>query len=167
METNTKELIENFIARGGFEISEKFCYEDNDSMVDLWRIQSALKISLIEPNKNSIENLAFWSEYSQIDYPKSVWNFLSSIPADDKSGKSRKDQLINRWISDSNLPDFTDPQSTKQLDVITASIAHKRALTISSLTTRKVMLEQLSGEILKMKRMLLELSMVTSGEKAI
>ena len=72
METNTKELIENFIARGGFEISEKFCYEDNDSMVDLWRIQSALKISLIEPNKNSIENLAFWSEYSQIDYPKSV-----------------------------------------------------------------------------------------------
>lgn len=125
------------------------------------------KKSLSETNPNALAKLFDYPVSKEIDYPKSVWNFLSSIPADDKSGKSRKDQLINRWITDSNLPDFTDPQSTKQLDVITASVAHKRALTISSLTTRKVMLEQLTGEILKMKRMLLELSMVTSGEKAI
>src|SRR5262249_53465029 len=44
---------------------------------------------------------------TEVDYPKSVWAFLNSVPAGDVSGKTRRTQLIDRWISDSNIPQFT------------------------------------------------------------
>lgn len=73
--------------------------------------------------------------------------------------------IIDRWISDSNMSEFTDRHSKKQLDVLTASVAQEKGLTINSLTARSVMLQQLQAEVLKMKRMLLELNMVAQGEK--
>ncbi len=81
--------------------------------------------------------------------------------------KSRKDQLIDRWVADKNIPAFTDPKEKKQVDVITACNSRKRGLTIAMLNARSAMLEQLGSEILKMKRMLLELSMVVHGEKRV
>jgi len=89
------------------------------------------------------------------------------VPADDRSGKTRRDQLIDRWISDKNISSFTDRSSKKQLDVITASVPQRKGLSITTLTVRQVMLQQLGSEILKMKRMLLEISMVVQGEKRI
>ena len=49
--------------------------------------------------------------------------------------------------------------------MITASVAQHKGLSIGTLTARQVMLNQLSAEIMKMKRMLLELTMVLDGEK--
>jgi len=73
--------------------------------------------------------------------------------------------MVDRWIADSNMPAFNDKNSKKQLDVLTASIAQKKALTIGTLTARSVMLDQLLAELNKMKRMLLELNMVAMGDK--
>lgn len=101
---------------------------------------------------------------SQTEFPFTVWSWLDSAPADN-SGKKRKDQIIDRWIADSNIPAFTDRNSEKQIDSITASTAQKKTVTLSLLSARLAMLSQLSSEIFKMNRLLTELEMVVRGEK--
>lgn len=123
------------------------------------------RTSEVEPNV--LAKLFDYPVSPDIDYPKSVWRFLLSVPPGDPSGKSRRQQLIERWIADNNLPQFTDSTSREQIDIITASASHKKGLSIATLSTRLVMLQQLEGEVMKMKRMLLEISMVSRGEKSI
>lgn len=103
----------------------------------------------------------------EIEYPESVWKFLTSVPADANSDKTRRDQLIDRWISDKNIPTFTDRKSRKQLDVVTASVSQRKGLSIDTLNVRQVMLTQLGAEVMKMKRLLLELAMVARDKKHI
>ena len=100
-----------------------------------------------------------------IEYPHSVWDYLNQVPAADLKSKKRLDVLVDRWIADSNIPGFTNRTSRSQLDVITASVAQRKGLSIGTLSARQTMLLQLSAEILKMKRMLLELAMVAQGDK--
>lgn len=105
-----------------------------------------------------------------IDYPKSVWSFLNTAPAGDtgsNAGKTRKEQLIARWVSDKNIPSFTDKSNTKEIDIITATNAQKKGLSIDHLNVRMVMLDQLQGELAKMKRLLMEISMVITDEKEV
>ncbi|MBA4076756.1 MAG: hypothetical protein C0508_17065 [Cyanobacteria bacterium PR.023] len=104
-----------------------------------------------------------------IDYPKSVWSFLNTVPASDgnSAGQTRKEQLIARWISDKNIPSFTDKASSKEIDVITATSPQKKGLSIDNLNVRMVMLEQLQGELAKMKRLLMEIAMVITEEKEV
>ncbi|CAN5607861.1 hypothetical protein BH11CYA1_BH11CYA1_18390 [soil metagenome] len=138
------------------------------SFFSMWAMkQVAGEKNKSENDPNILAKLFDYPITPDIDYPSSVWQFLQTIPPGQLSGKTRREQLIDRWISDDNLPDFTDPKSRKQIDVITASISHRKSLTISTLNTRLVMLKQLEGEVLKMKRMLLELNMVARGEKTI
>ncbi|MDP3511011.1 MAG: hypothetical protein Q8T09_23800 [Candidatus Melainabacteria bacterium] len=105
-----------------------------------------------------------------IDYPKSVWSFLNTAPASDigsNAGKTRKEQLIARWVSDKNIPSFTDKSNTKEIDIITATNAQKKGLSIDHLNVRMVMLDQLQGELAKMKRLLMEIAMVITDEKEV
>ncbi len=133
------------------------------SMYTFKLINGKKKDSEVEPNM--LAKIFKYQTNSEIEYPKSVWDYLNSVPADIPNSKKRLDQLIDRWIADSNIPGFTDRNSKKQLDVITASVSQRKGLTISSLTVRTVMLDQLLAEVVKMKRMLLELEMVTNGDK--
>jgi hypothetical protein len=121
------------------------------------------KTSEVEPNM--LAKLFNYPTTADIEYPASVWSYLNEVPADEPKAKTRKEQMIDRWVADSNIPGFTSRSSKEQLDVITASVAQKKGLTISTLGTRQVMLMQLSAEIMKMKRMLLELAMVVQGDK--
>ncbi|MBX3152286.1 hypothetical protein KF728_19155 [Candidatus Obscuribacterales bacterium] len=133
------------------------------SMYTLKLINGKKQDSEVEPNM--LAKIFKYQTNSEIEYPKSVWDYLNGVPADVPNSKKRIDQLIDRWIADSNIPGFTDRNSKKQLDVITASVSQRKGLTISSLTVRTVMLDQLLAEVVKMKRMLLELEMVTNGDK--
>jgi len=101
----------------------------------------------------------------EIEYPKPVWDFLNSAPADEDTTRTRRDQLIDRWISDKNIPTFTDRNSKKDLDIITASVLQRKGLSIDVLNVRQVMLTQLAAELMKMKRLLLELMMAARDEK--
>ncbi len=118
-----------------------------------------------EKEPNMLSKLFDYPTNPEIEYPRPVWEFLNMVPAGDSSGKTRKDQLIDRWVADSNIPNFTDRRSKYELDCLTASVARKKGLSIATLSTRLVMLQQLTAEILKMKRMMLELLMVVHGEK--
>lgn len=106
-----------------------------------------------------------------IEYPKSVWAFLNTAPAGEtgsvSAGKTRKDQLIDRWISDKNIPSFTDKSNAKEIDILTATSSQKKGLSIDNLNVRLVMLEQLQGELAKMKRLLMEIAMVITDEKEV
>lgn len=101
------------------------------------------------------------------EYPDSVWNYLNAVPPNDPSGKRRVDQIIDRWIEDNNIPSFTSRTSQRQVDLVTASKSIPKTLTIDLLSTRQTMLDQLTSEVLKMKRLLLELMLAVRGTKQI
>lgn len=125
------------------------------------------KKQISEKDPNMLAKIFDYPVSPEIDYPKSVWDFLNTAQVGEPASKTRRALLIERWIEDKNIPGFTESTASKQLDVITASVPRKKALDISALNTRLAMLQQLGAEILKMKRMLLELSMVVHGEKNI
>ena len=133
------------------------------SMYALKAVDGKKTTSEVDPNM--LAELFDYPYNQDTKYPRSVWQFLNAIPPLDKA--PRKEQLVDRWISDANIPNFTDRKSKKQLDVLTASVSQKKGLSIATLNTRQVMLTQLGAEILKMKRLLLELAMVVHGEKHI
>lgn len=135
------------------------------SMYTFKQINGKKKTSEVEPNM--LAKLFDYPTNPEIEYPRSVWDFLHQTPASEPKAKKRLDQIVDRWIADSNMPAFTDRNSKKQLDVITASLAQKKGLSIATLTARTVMLEQLQAEIWKMKRLLLELAMAAQSEKQV
>jgi hypothetical protein len=135
------------------------------SMYTLKAVNGKMRTSEVEPNM--LAKLFGYPTNPEIEYPKSVWDWLQQVPASDPKSKKRMDQIIDRWISDSNMPSFTDRKSKKQLDVLTASVAQRKGLSIATLSSRTIMLQQLRTEIMKMKRMLVSLTMVVQGDKQI
>lgn len=101
------------------------------------------------------------------EYPDSVWNFLAAVPPNEPTGKRRVDLIIDRWIEDNNMPSFVSRSSERQVDLITGTKSIPKTITIDLLSTRQTMLDQLSSEVLKMKRLLLELMMAIRGTKQI
>jgi hypothetical protein len=101
------------------------------------------------------------------EYPDSVWTFLTTVPPNDPTGKRRVDQIIDRWVEDKNLPSFKSRDSVRQVELITATRSIPKTLTIDLLSTRQAMLDQLSSEVLKINRLLLELMLVARGAKQI
>jgi hypothetical protein len=102
-----------------------------------------------------------------LDYPESVWTYLNSAEAADDQGKTRRELIISRWITDKNISGFTDRNSKAQLDLVTATTPSRKGITIAVLSERLIMLQELSTEVTKMNRLLLELMMVAHGQKAI
>ena len=135
------------------------------SMYTLKAVNGKKKTSEADPNM--LAKLFNYPTNPNIEYPSSVWTYLHEVPADEAKGKKRIDQIVDRWIADSNMPGFNDRTSKKQLNILTASVPEKKGLSIATLSARQVMLQQTSAEIMKMKRNLLELTMVLQGEKQI
>jgi len=133
------------------------------SMYTLKAVNGKKKTSEADPNM--LAKLFNYPTNQNIEYPKSVWKYLHEVPADEPNGKKRLDQLVDRWVADSNMPAFNDRTSTKQLNILTASVPEKKGLSIATLSARQVMLQQTSAEIMKMKRNLLEMTMFLEGEK--
>ncbi|MGD9684265.1 MAG: hypothetical protein AB7W16_24125 [Candidatus Obscuribacterales bacterium] len=135
------------------------------SIASLWTLrQMRGKRRTSERAPNMLSRIFGYPITEDVDYPETVWKFFNSAPPD-APGKTRFDVLIERWIADANMPAFSDRSSRAQLDVLTASVARKNGMCIDTLTARQVMLRQLAAEIMKMKRMLLELTMVVRGDK--
>lgn len=134
------------------------------SIYAMKQVSGKKRPSEVEPNM--LAKIFNYKTEMNIEYPKTVWDFLNQPPAaSPPNTPTRRDQMIDSWISDANISMFTDRSSKTQLDIITASKSHKNGLSIDTLTARKVMLQKLSAEILKMKRMLLEIAMVLNSEK--
>jgi len=138
------------------------------SVFSLWAMhQYGGKKLRSENEPNMLAKLFGYPITPEVDYPVAITTFLNAVPPQSAIAKSRKDQLIDRWVSDGNIPSFTNRQNTKLLDTITAAVSQPKGLSIDTLSARQDMLQQLSGEVMKMKRMLLELSMTVGGEKTL
>lgn len=138
------------------------------SVFSLWAMhQYNGKKLTSEQDPNMLAKLFDYPINREVDYPAAIITFLNSVPPDGTSKKTRKDQLIDRWIADDNIHSFTDRKSKAQLDAITAGSSQKKGLSIDVLGARQDMLEQLASEVLKMKRMLLELSLAAKGDKTL
>lgn len=136
------------------------------SIASLWtlkQLSGKKRTSEVEPNM--LAKLFGYPTTADVEYPNSVWQYLNQVPADAPDSKKRLDQIIDRWIADANMPAFTDRHSKKQLDVVTGSVSQRKGLSIDTLTSRSVMLQQLRAEIMKMKRLLLEIAMTLEGGK--
>lgn len=116
-----------------------------------------------DPRPNMLSPLFDYQVTPRIEYPKSVWNYLHAPPADDESGRTRLDRLVDNWIEDKNIHVFSDRNSRAQLDSLTGSV--QKRLTIDLLADRLNMLQQVSALISQMNRPLLELIMVARGSK--
>jgi hypothetical protein len=134
-------------------------------------VASALTLKQLNGKKHSAPaapnmlSKMFGRQTSQeLEYPPVVWNFLDSPPTDNPK-KTRKDIIIDRWIMDSNIPVLTDRNSPTQINAVTACSDQNKSLTISILSARISMLQQLSCEVFKMNRLLDELEMALRGEK--
>lgn len=136
------------------------------SVASLWAMKRYTSGSFSkEQTPNMLAKFFDYPTTPRIEYPDSVWTFLASVPPNDKTGRSRRDQIVDRWIADKNIPSFTDRTSRQQLDLITAANRERTSVTIDILSARESMLQQLSSEIFKMNRLLLELILVVRGEK--
>ncbi|MBS2009813.1 MAG: hypothetical protein JST01_22355 [Cyanobacteria bacterium SZAS TMP-1] len=135
------------------------------SMYTLKAVNGKKKTSEADPNM--LAKIFNYPTTAETEYPNSVWQYLHEVPADDPRAKKRIDQLIDRWVADSNMPAFTDRSSRQQLNILTASVPERKGLSIATLTARQVMLQQTSAEVMKMKRLLLDLTMFLQGEKTI
>ncbi len=133
------------------------------SMYAMKQVSGKKRLSEVEPNM--LAKIFDYKTDLHIEYPRTVWEFMTQVPAGGPSTGTRRQQMIDSWISDANISAFTDRSSKSQLDVLTASVSHKNGLSIDTLTARKVMLQKVSSEIMKMKRMLLEISMALQGDK--
>ena len=119
----------------------------------------------VDEEGNMLAKLFDYPINPELEYPQPVWDFLNEVPVGDRKGRSRKEQLIDRWVIDKNLPAFTSRTAKEQLDKITACVSRRKGFSIETLSTRQLMLQQLGAEIMKMKRMLYELALAVDGEK--
>ena len=69
-----------------------------------------------DADPNMLAKIFDYSVPPALDYPESVWTYLNSPEAADDQGKTRRELIINRWVSDKNIPGFTDRNSKTQLD---------------------------------------------------
>ncbi len=134
-------------------------------------IASALTLKQVNGKKHSVpaapnmlSGMFGRTTSNELDYPPVVSTFLRSSPADSPN-KTRKDLIIDRWIMDSNIPVLTDRRSKEQIDAVTAVSDKRNSITISLLSARVSMLQQLASEIFKMNRLLDELEMALRGAK--
>jgi hypothetical protein len=115
------------------------------------------------PRPNMLAKMFDYPSSPRIAYPDSVLTYMRGIPPSSLKGKTRFDEISDRWLEDKNIHVFSDRNSRKQLDFITGSVQNR--LTIQLVADRLTMLQQLSALISQMNRPLLELIMVVRGLK--
>src|SRR5262249_34094866 len=68
------------------------------SMYTLRAVNGKKKTSEVEPNM--LAKVFDYPTNPEIEYPKSVWEFLHQVPAEEAKGKKRLEQIVDRWITD-------------------------------------------------------------------
>jgi hypothetical protein len=125
-------------------------------------VSSTLAISGIRAQKGgtrlfdfSSNMLAEFFDRSTLDdsrYDPIVWSFLNDVAPTDEEGLTRKERLIQTWITLKR----TDPPSTStgknKIDRVTSQPSDKLPLTIDDLEDRSAMLQDVRAKISFLKR---------------
>jgi hypothetical protein len=136
-------------------------------------LSSTLAISGIRAQKGgtrlfdfSSNMLAEFFDRSTLDdsrYDPIVWSFLNDVAPTDEEGVTRKERLIQTWITLKR----TDPPSTSsgknKIDRVTSQPSNKLPLTIDDLEDRSAMLQDVRAKISFLKRDLAALLLSLPG----
>jgi hypothetical protein len=91
-------------------------------------------------------------------YPETVLVYLNSIPQGQASSQgTRLEQLRQEWQTAGRLGPAGSARAQKKIDLLTSGLDAKRRLSISDLTDRAYMLEDVAGRVSLMKRDLADL----------
>ncbi len=88
-------------------------------------------------------------------YPKSVMDFLNATPAGQST--SRRQLLIAQWEKNKSLSKPEAKDYNRSAQIISGTLAQRRALTIALLSKQQSMLSDLRTQVCSMKRGILEL----------
>ena len=116
-----------------------------------------------EARPNILSKIFSYPPPPEMDFPKSVWNWMNTPIANGVSTKSKLCELVDRWAEDKYMQSFSDKTSKAQLDIITGAVQSR--LSLQLISDRLAMLRQVSSLVGMMNRPLLELMMAVRGEK--
>jgi hypothetical protein len=106
-------------------------------------------------NPNMLAPLLGTGQDSSNYYPKSVLNFLNANPTGQST--SRRQLLISQWAKSKSLSKPDSKNYERSAQIISGTLAQRRALTISLISKQQIMLSDLRAQVCSMKRGLLEL----------
>jgi hypothetical protein len=88
-------------------------------------------------------------------YPKSVMDFLNATPTGQST--SRRQAMIAQWAKSKSISKPDSKNYERSTQIISGTLAQRRALTISLISKQQTMLSDLRTQVCSMKRGLLEL----------
>jgi hypothetical protein len=107
---------------------------------------------LFDFSSNMLAELFDRSTLGDSRYDPIVWNFLNDVAPTDQEGLTRKERLIQTWITLKR----TDPPSTSsgrnKIDRVASQPSDRLSLTIDDLEDRSAMLEDVRAKISFLKR---------------
>jgi hypothetical protein len=114
-------------------------------------------------NSNMLAELFDRPALGDSRYDPIVWSFLNDVAANEEEGLTRKERLIQTWITLKR----TDPPSTSagknKIDRVSSQPSDKLPLTIDDLEDRSAMLEDVRAKIAFLKRDLAALLLSLPG----
>lgn len=112
---------------------------------------------------NMLSKIYGFPTHEGIEYPESVWTYLNTPPPEEGEKRSRRDLLIDHWLTDQNIHIFKNGASKDDLVLLTGASQPK--VSIDLLHDRLTMLCEVEAVSLQMHRPLLELNMALQGKK--
>ena len=85
-------------------------------------------------------------------YDPIVWSFLNDVAPTDEGGLTRKDRLIQTWITLKRTDPPSTPAGKKNFERVTSQPSDKLPSTIDDLEGRSAMLEDVRAKISFLKR---------------
>jgi hypothetical protein len=85
-------------------------------------------------------------------YDPIVWSFLNDVAPTDEDGLTRKERLIQTWITLKRTDPLSSPAGKNKIDRVTSRPSDKLPLTIDDFEDRSAMLEDVRAKISFLKR---------------
>jgi hypothetical protein len=125
-------------------------------------LSSSLAISGIRAQKggtrvfdfssNMLAELFDRSTLGDSRYDPIVWSFINDVAPTDEAGLTRKERLIQTWITLKRTDQPSTPAGGRKIDRVTSQPSDKLPLTIDDLEDRAAMLEDVRAKISFFKR---------------
>ncbi|HEY9719920.1 MAG TPA: hypothetical protein V6C69_20740 [Trichormus sp.] len=111
---------------------------------------------------NMLSKVYGFPTHEGIEYPETVWTYLN-MPPPGTDKRSRREMLIDHWVSDINIHIFKNGVTKDDLVLLTGAAQPK--VDIELLHDRMTMLSEVEAATLQMNRPLLEINMAMQGKK--
>jgi hypothetical protein len=119
---------------------------------------------LFDFSSNMLAELFDRSTLGDSRYDPIVWSFLNDVAPTDEEGLTRKERLIQTWITLKRTDPPSTPGGKNKIDRVTSQPSDKLPLTIDDLEDRSAMLEDLRAKISYLKRDLAALLLSLPGQ---